>query len=73
MSCKYCLDSYAWAEYFDGTKKGLRVKEMLEKNEIVTSVLGMVKPLAYASFPSQRVPSEIEIVGASSIGPISVG
>jgi len=35
---KIIMDAYAWIEYLDGTKKGLKVKEFLmQPNEIYTS------------------------------------
>ena len=43
MSCKYCLDSYAWAELFDGTEKGKKVKEMIEEGAIGTSILTLAE------------------------------
>ena len=39
MSYDYVLDSYAWKEYFDGTKKGQRVAELLTRFRIATPVL----------------------------------
>ncbi len=30
------LDTYAWVEYFRGTEKGLVVKELLEKENVIT-------------------------------------
>jgi len=39
MNCKYSLDSYAWAEFFDGTEKGKQVKELIENEEIATSII----------------------------------
>ena len=38
MKYKYVLDSYAWAEFFDGSEKGKRVKELLKENT-ATSIL----------------------------------
>ena len=39
MSYKHLLDSYAWAELFDGTEKGKKVKELLELGGIATSII----------------------------------
>ena len=38
---KVIVDSYAWIEYFEGSKKGLLVKEIIENenNEVFCSVL----------------------------------
>jgi predicted nucleic acid-binding protein len=36
MTSKYVLDSYAWVEYFGGTHKGKKVKELLESRTCFT-------------------------------------
>lgn len=33
---KYIMDAYAWIEYFEGTKQGKVVQELLQDNEILT-------------------------------------
>ena len=43
MKSKYCLDSYAWAEFFDGTEKGKRVKELIDNEDIITSIITMAE------------------------------
>ncbi len=43
MSYKYVLDSYAWAEFFDGSEKGKKVKEILEGNNIGTSIITLAE------------------------------
>jgi predicted nucleic acid-binding protein len=42
---KYILDSYAWIEYFSGTKKGEIVREIIEDkgNEVYTSSLAFAE------------------------------
>jgi len=39
MSHKYVLDSFAWVEYFRGTKKGETVKECLEEGGCITPTI----------------------------------
>ena len=39
MSYDYVLDSFAWAEFFDGTVKGQKVRDLLELNRIAASVI----------------------------------
>ena len=39
MNYKYILDSYAWAEFFDGTKKGEKVKEVIDGGNVASSIL----------------------------------
>ena len=39
MTSKYVLDSYAWVEYFKGTKSGKKVKEILENNNCFTPTI----------------------------------
>ena len=40
---KYIIDSYAWIEYFEGSRKGEKVKVILEKNECFTSSLSVAE------------------------------
>ncbi len=37
MKYDYVFDTFAWVEYFTGTAKGLRVKELLETGNILTA------------------------------------
>ena len=43
MSYKYVLDTYAWAELFDGTGKGRYVNELIGKGNIATSVIALAE------------------------------
>lgn len=43
MRYNYILDSYAWAELFDGTEKGKRVKEIIGKGSIGTSIITLAE------------------------------
>ena len=43
MNYKYALDSYAWAELFDGTEKGRRVKDLIEQGSIGTSIITLAE------------------------------
>jgi len=42
---KYVIDSNAWIEYFDGTSKGEKVKEIVEskENDVYTLVLSIAE------------------------------
>ena len=45
----YIIDSYAWIEYLDGTKKGEKVKEVLtEQNLIHTSAITVAEVVSRA-------------------------
>lgn len=37
------LDTWAWIEYFNGTDKGLKVKETIEKTQVYTSVISLAE------------------------------
>lgn len=37
------VDTFAWIEYFKGTKKGEKVKEYLKNNEILTPVVVLLE------------------------------
>ncbi len=56
---KYILDRYAWIEYFDGSSKGEKVKQLIENNsnEIFTSTLSiaevMIKLLKNGKVPDE--------------------
>ena len=39
---KIVFDTYAWIEYFEGTKKGEKVEEYLKNNEIITPVIALL-------------------------------
>lgn len=43
MSVKYVVDSSAWVEYLLGTNKGLKIKQIIEQEEILTSVLAIAE------------------------------
>ena len=44
----FVLDSYAWIEYFDGTKAGEKVKEIIEnkRNLIITSIVSIAETMS---------------------------
>jgi len=39
MSYKYVVDSYAWIEYFRGSKVGEKAKEIIESGEAATATI----------------------------------
>ncbi len=39
MKFEHIIDSYAWVEYYLGTKKGARIKEIIETGNIATPIL----------------------------------
>jgi predicted nucleic acid-binding protein len=41
MSHKYVIDASAWFEYFYGTPKGIRIKPLIEHEEIATSIVAV--------------------------------
>ena len=40
---KIVFDTYAWIEYFEGTKKGEKVEEYLKNNEIITPAIVLLE------------------------------
>ncbi len=40
---KIVFDTFAWIEYFQGTKKGERVRDYLENNEVLTPVVVLLE------------------------------
>lgn len=43
MNYRCVLDTHAWVEFFDGTGIGIRVKELIERGSIATSVLALAE------------------------------
>ncbi len=37
------LDTWAWIEYFNGTSKGSKVKETIEKTQVYTSIISLAE------------------------------
>ncbi|MFO8017646.1 MAG: PIN domain-containing protein [Promethearchaeia archaeon] len=40
---KYLLDTFAWIEYFIGSKKGKTVKNLIENGKIYTSIISIAE------------------------------
>src|SRR3989338_5656414 len=43
MSFDYLIDSYAWVEYYTGSKKGIKIKEIIETKNIATPILAIAE------------------------------
>lgn len=43
MSYKYVVDSYAWIEYFRGSKSGEKAKEFIEGGEAATATITLAE------------------------------
>lgn len=43
MNYNYVIDSSAWIEYFGATPKGLKVKPVIEREEIATSMTALLE------------------------------
>ena len=45
---KYVIDAYGWVEYFIGSNKGNKVKEIIENlnNEIITSIITITEVIS---------------------------
>ena len=41
MNYRYVLDTCAWAEFFDGTARGRRVKEIVDEGNVATSIIAL--------------------------------
>ena len=55
---RYLVDSYAWIEYLDGTSNGLKVKEILTKNnEIYTLSLTIAEIISR----TKRMEKDVDI------------
>lgn len=45
-SVRYVIDSWAWLEYLDGTKKGAEVEKYLKKGEIFTNIVTITEVIS---------------------------
>ncbi len=43
MNFDYLIDSYAWVEYYLGSEKGVKIKDIIETKNIVTSILAIAE------------------------------
>ncbi len=43
MSFSYVIDTSAWFEYFGATAKGIKIKAMIEQEEIATSLVALLE------------------------------
>ena len=43
MSFSYVVDTSAWIEYFSATAKGLKIKQLIEQEEIATSITALLE------------------------------
>jgi len=65
MKYKYVLDSYAWAEFFDGSKKGKKVKELLKENT-ATSIIALAEFSDKCARENRDLKPFIEFIQANS-------
>ncbi len=67
---KYVIDSYAWIEYFRGSKEGEKVKNIVEEmsNEIITPLI-VVSEVTSISKREQQDPEEAyrKIIALSAV------
>ncbi len=43
MAYKYLIDSSAWVEYYLGSSKGLKIKQIIEEEAIATSIIALAE------------------------------
>lgn len=43
MNFDYLIDSYAWVEYYLGSEKGAKIKDIIETKNIATSILAIAE------------------------------
>ena len=43
MSFSYVIDTSAWIEYFSGTAKGIKIKQLIEQEDIATSITAVLE------------------------------
>jgi predicted nucleic acid-binding protein len=66
MNYKYVLDSYAWAEFFDGTEKGKKVKELIEQRNIASSIIVLAELSDKCARENRELELFIKFIDASS-------
>ncbi len=73
MANKYLLDSSAWIEYFAGTHAGEKIKEVVEKEEVVTCILSIAEISDKFSREKERFDKFLEFIkNTSSIANITL-
>lgn len=43
MANRYLIETSAWVEYFGGTEKGQKIRDIIENEEIVTSIMAIIE------------------------------
>ncbi|MGI0078155.1 MAG: PIN domain-containing protein [Nitrososphaerales archaeon] len=65
---KYILDSWAWIEYFDGARRGERVKEIIldPRNEVFTHCVSVAEIISKAKRTGKDVESVCAAIASNS-------
>lgn len=66
---KYVVDSYSWADYFDGNAAGIKIKQIIEdeSNEIITNAVNIAEItnfLKRKGFTDQQAASTIAVIAS---------
>lgn len=67
MANKYVIDTSAWIEYFGMTVKGAKVKDIIEKEEIATSIIGIAELAYFCEIEGHNTKQIIEFVETHSV------
>ena len=65
MNYKYVLDSYAWAEFFDGSEKGKKIKDLLKENT-ATSILVLAEFSDKCAREGREIETFVEFIQANT-------
>ncbi|MBI3190491.1 PIN domain-containing protein [archaeon] len=65
---KFVIDSWAWIEYLNGTQRGLKAREIIQKsdNEIFTNVISLSEIISVAKRKNMDIDTAEEAVLSNS-------
>ena len=73
MGYEYIIDSSAWIEYFNGSTKGEKIKNIIEEKIIGTSILAIVELADKFERENKNFEDELNFIKSrASIIPISI-
>ena len=73
MSYNYIIDSSAWVDYLVGTSSGLKLKRLIEQEEIATSVMALAEIADKFERDNRKFETMLKfIIRRSVILPVSV-
>ena len=67
MNYKYVLDTYAWAEFFDGSEKGKKVKEIIAEGNVASSIIILAELADKCARENRELEPFIKFIESNSV------